>query len=124
MGGIIMKRFIGLLIGLMVLFALPAVAFSWGDVNPINWLKSGLTAGGWTVLAYILTAVLALAVFGTVVAVRIIQTLKETGELLIALSDALSDRKVTPDEIKAIIADIRAVMDVWKKTPDAYKPEG
>ena len=73
-------------------------------------------------LAWILTALLGLAVFGTVAAVKIVKTMKEAGELLIVLSDALSDRKVTPDEIKAIRNDIRDVMDVWKKTPEGYDP--
>lgn len=115
-----MKRFLIFFSLMMVCFATAAMAFSW---NPVNWVKSGLEAGGWTVVAYLVTAFLALAVFGTVVAVRIIQTMKEAGELLIALSDALADRKVTPDEIKLIIADVRDVFNVWKATPPAYIPD-
>jgi len=112
-----MKRILWILAVLMVCFAVPAFAFSW---NPIDWIKAGLAAGGWNAVAWILTALLGLAVFGTVMVVRIINTLKEAGELLIALSDALSDRKVTPEEIKTITDDIRDVMNVWKTTPEAY----
>jgi divalent metal cation (Fe/Co/Zn/Cd) transporter len=114
-----MKRFIALFTLLLLAFAAPAFAAWW---NPVDWVKSALEGGGYTILAYALTAGLAFAIFGTVFAVKIVKTLKEAGELLIALSEALSDRKVTPEEIKAIIADIRSVLDVWKKTPDAYKP--
>ncbi|MDD5353038.1 MAG: hypothetical protein PHS93_07765 [Candidatus Omnitrophica bacterium] len=114
-----MKRFAWILAVLMVCFAAPAFA-AW--YNPVDWLKSLLSSGGYTVLAYILTALLSLAVFGTVAAVKIVKTLKEVGEFLIVLGDALSDRKVTPEEIKAIIADVRDVVNIWKATPEAYKP--
>jgi len=128
MGGVIMKRFpnpFNILLALILLFiafAAPAFAAWW---NPVDWLKSGLAAGGWTVLAYILTAVLALGIFGTVMALRIIKTLRETGELFIAFADAVADHNVTPAEIRGIIASARDVVDVWKKTPEQFKsPEG
>jgi hypothetical protein len=112
-----MKRFLFTFVFFMFVFATCAFA-AW--YNPISWIKAGLAAGGWNAVAWILTALLGLAVFGTVMVVRIINTLKEAGELLIALSDALSDRKVTPEEIKTITDDIRDVMNVWKTTPEAY----
>lgn len=114
-----MKRILLLLSLLMILFATSAFAFSF---NPVDWVKSALSSGGYTILAYMLTAIMAIAIFGTVLAVRIVQTLKEAGELFIALSDALSDRKVTPEEIKTIVANARDVFNIWKKTPPAYVP--
>ncbi len=119
-----MKKFIGLFVLLMASFAIPAMAFSWGDVNPINWVRSALSSGGYTILAYILTGILGLAVFGTIAVTRIIATLKETGELMIHMSDALADRHITDKELKQLADDIRAVTSVWAKTPPAYVPDG
>ena len=120
-----MKRsmiFTAIVVLLMLFLATAVVAFS---LNPISWIKSALESGGWTVLAYILTAVLALGIFGTVMALRIIKTLRETGELFIAFADAVADHNVTPAEIRGIIASARDVVDVWKKTPEQFKsPEG
>jgi len=129
MGGVIMKRFpnpFNILLALILLFiAFAAPAFAAFSLNPISWIKSALESGGWTVLAYILTAVLALGIFGTVMALRIIKTLRETGELFIAFADAVADHNVTPAEIRGIIASARDVVDVWKKTPEQFKsPEG
>jgi hypothetical protein len=92
--------------------------------NPVDWVKSGLESGGWTLAAYIATFALGLGIFATVLFVKIVNSMKAAGIFLQVLADALIDRKLTPDEIKAIIADAKAVYDPWKKTPEQYKPEG
>lgn len=102
---------------LAVLFAAPVFAFSW---NPIEWIKTGLEAGGWTALAWVLTAIAGLAVFSTILAVRIVKTMKEVGELLISFADAAEDRKFNPDELKKIAKDARDVCDIWRATPAKY----
>lgn len=121
-----MKRILGILLaGLAfgMLFPVAAFALSW---NPVDWLKAGLEAGGMKVLAWLFTALLGLSVFGTVLAVKIIATLKEAGELLATLGEALADRKMTAEELRQIGLDARDVFDIWKETPDAYKakPDG
>jgi hypothetical protein len=103
-----------------VLFAVPAFALSW---NPIDWMKAGLEAGGLKVLAWLFTALLGLSVFGTVLAVKIISTLKEAGELLATLGEALADRKMTAEELRQIGLDARDVFNIWKETPAEYKPK-
>ena len=116
-----MKKIMMLCALMFILYVTSAFAFSF---NPINWIKDGLAAGGWNLVAFILTAFFGLAIFGTIVFIKIINTMKEAGELLIDLSNALVDRKINPDEIKTIVNDIRNVFDIWKKTPDNYKPTG
>ena len=106
--------FVGLL---LLLFAVPVFAAWW---NPVDWVKSGLESGGWTALAWVLTGLAGLAVFSTVLAVKIIKTMKEIGELLIAFADAVDDRKFTADELKRIAKDARDVCDVWRETPAKY----
>ncbi len=115
-----MKRFTWIFAVMFLFFAGSAFA-AW--YNPISWVKSGLEAGGWNLVAYIFTGLLALGIFATVVFVRIVQTLKEAGEFQIHFADALADRKITTDELKQLAADARDVFDIWKKTPDAYIPE-
>jgi hypothetical protein len=109
-----------ILAALAVLFAVPAFAFSW---NPVDWMKAGLEAGGMKLLAWILTTLLGLAVFGSVLAVKIISTLKEAGELMTTLGNALADRSITTDELRQIANDARDVFNIWKETPAEYKPK-
>jgi hypothetical protein len=115
----IMKR-ITLIIAVMLLtigaFAVTANAGVWETVK--GWV-------GWQAVAYVLTAVLSLAaVGGSVLFIRIIQTLKEGGEFISVLAKALEDRKTTQEELKAIVKEGRDVFDVWKKTPDKYIVNG
>jgi hypothetical protein len=115
-----MKRFMlcGALFALMmVLFAGAALAFSF---NPAEWVKGALNTWGWTAAAYLFTFILGLAVFGTILAARIINTLKAVGELLVHLSERLSDRRMTAEELQETVADIRAVASVWKTTPEKF----
>jgi len=117
-----MRRFVMLftVVLLVLAFAVPAFAFSW---NPVNWLKAGLEAGGMKLLAWILTAVLGLAVCGGVMFARVIRTLKEAGELQIAIAEAIADRKFDPEELKRIAHEARDVYDIWKPTPEQYAPK-
>jgi len=119
-----MKRFtvIGALFALMMfLFATTALAFSW---NPVDLVKGALDAWGWTAAAYIFSFILGLAIVGTIMAARIITTMKQLGELLVHLSERLSDRKMTADELKQTVDDIRAVANVWKTTPEKFNGSG
>jgi len=75
-------------------------------------------AGKWLtgeVGAYILSAVIALigAGFGTMF-VRMTRTFKETGEFLAALGEALEDRRITREELAAIIREGRDIFRVWR----------
>ncbi len=109
---------------LLVLFTTSAFAFSWGSLNPVNWIKGALESGGMTVAAAIITFILgSAAIFGTIAYVKIVNTLKESGEFLTVLGNALADRNVTPDEIRAIVKEARDVFNIWRKTPEDYKPE-
>lgn len=115
-----MRRFnlcLLVLAALAVLFAVPAFAFSW---NPVGWIKAGLEAGGMKALAWILTAVLGLAVFSTVLFIKIVSTLKEAGELLTTLGTALADRSMNADELRQIAKDARDVCNIWRTTPAKY----
>jgi hypothetical protein len=118
-----MKRVVMLVLcGVLLSLAFPLAAFalSW---NPVSWVKAGIEAGGVKVLAWLFTALLGLSVFGTVLAVKIIATLKEAGELLATLGEALADRKMTAEELRQIGTDARDVFNIWKTTPDEYKPK-
>jgi len=106
--------FVGLL---LAFFAVPAMAAWW---NPVDWVKSGLESGGWTALAWVLTGLAGLAVFSTVLAIRIVKTMREVGELLVSFADAFDDRKFTADELKQIAKDARDVCDVWRTTPAKF----
>ena len=118
-----MKRIIGIVLAglaLGMVFPVAAFAFSW---NPVDWIKSGLEAGGLKLLAWILTAVLGLAICGGVMFARVIRTLKEAGELQIAIAEAVADRKFDPEELKRIAHEARDVYDIWKPTPEQYAPK-
>jgi len=111
-----MKRILvllGILAGLM-LISTGAFAFGFGDIK--SWVS-------WQGVAYMLTFILGLgAIGGTILFTRIVQTLREAGEFMAYLADALNDKKLSSDELKKIVKEGRDVFDVWKKTPDKYVP--
>lgn len=74
------------------------------------------------VMSCILTAlaVIVFSVFGAI-SVRIITTLKEAGEFMMVLANALQDRKITREELEAIIKEAQDVFNIFKKTPEKYQ---
>lgn len=105
---------VGLILLVLVFAATTANAFGFGDI------KSWVT---WQGAAYLLTFILGLGIIsGGILFTRIVQTLKEAGEFMTYLADALNDKKLSADELKKIVADARDVFDIWKKTPDKYIP--
>lgn len=76
---------------------------------------------GGEVLATIATVVTLLfsSIFG-ILFVKVANTMAEAGEFLVALGNALSDKKITSDELKDIIFHARLVMNIWQKTPSQY----
>jgi len=62
----------------------------------------------------ILCLVLGLAVLAPFI-VKARDILKEVGELLISLSNALADGKVSVDEVKAIVEEAKGVLGVFGK---------
>ena len=78
----------------------------------------------WNAAAYIITGLLAVGVIGeSVILGKIIRTLKEGGEFLTVLGDAVEDRKLGSDELNTIAKEARDVFDVWKPTPERYRVE-
>lgn len=112
-----MKRLYAVIITLFAALAVatPALAFGWSDI------KSVLTGDTWPL---ILTGVVFLAflVAGNII-MKVIKTLREVGELLIHFSDMVTDKKVTREEIDQFKADIRDVVNIWRKTPEEYLPD-
>ncbi len=104
---------IGLILLALVFVATSAYAFGFSDI------KSWVT---WQGAAYLLTFILGLGIIGgSLMFVRILQTIKEAGEFMVYLADALNDKKLTPEEMKKIMADARDVFSIWKATPEQYK---
>lgn len=72
------------------------------------------------VIAYTITAVLALGGLGGLV-VKISRTFKEIGEFMTAIGNALADSKMTGEELNSIVKEGKDVFSLWKKTPDRFK---
>lgn len=113
-----MKRFIILFVMLMA-FASTAFAFGLKDVG--NWIAGNVmgtiaTAGcaglGW-----------ALKLVWNKNTARynlVAKTLVEAGQFFEALGKMIGDQNVTRDELAAVIKEGKEVIDLYKKTPDAY----
>jgi hypothetical protein len=99
----------------LLMFAVSALAFGWGDV------KSFITGETWPVL--ITGAVFLVALVGGALFLRIIQTLREAGEAMIAVADAAADKRVSKDELERIKTEIRDVVNIWRPTPEPYLPD-
>ena len=52
-----------------------------------------------------------------VIVKKALTTLKEVGEVLIAVSEAAADHKLTKAEITRIQNEAKDVISIWKKTP-------
>lgn len=108
-----MKRILVLLAGMM-LITTAAFAFGLGDIKA--WI-------GWQGVSYILAFLLALGgIGGTVMFIRIVQTMKEGSEFLAVLATALASKDTSPATLKKIVAEGKDVWNVWAKTPDKYIP--
>ncbi len=102
-----------LILGTIVLISGSAYALSLGSIK--DWLSGN-------VIAYILTGILAIgAIGGSLMFSRIVTTLQELGEFLTALGLALSDRKITKEELTTLLAQGKEVANIWRKTPGEFK---
>ena len=77
---------------------------------------------GGEVLATIATVITLIfsSIFGVLFA-KVATTMAEAGEFLVVLGNALSDKKITGNELKEIVGHARDVMNIWTTTPDQYK---
>lgn len=110
-----MKRntiIIALLITIALIAAVPAYAGTWDNVK--GWVTG-------QAIALILSGVLAVGVIGeSLVLAKVIKTLKEGGQFMTVVADALEDKKISKSELDAIKAEGVDVFNVWAKTPDKY----
>ena len=90
----------------ILITALPAEAGVFGKLADV---VSG------EVVALIISAAVALfaGVFG-IIFVRVARTFREAGEFLTTLGSALEDRRITREELAAIIREGKDIFDVWK----------
>lgn len=112
-----MKRFISIIIIALFILAVsvPAYAGVFGKIG--GWLK------GEALLYALAFALTAFAAASGVLFVKIVSTLKEGGEFLTVLGNAIEDKKITKDELHAIVKEARDVFNPWRKTPDQYKAD-
>jgi len=111
-----MKRFSAVFVISLVIIALFATTANALSISGIKEWLSG------TVVAYILTGILAIGVIGgSIMFSRIVTTLQELGEFLSALGLALSDKKMTKEELTDLLAKGKDVVNIWKKTPEQFK---
>ena len=89
----------------MVLFSTLAYAGVFGTIK--GWISG-------QVMAYIASAVLALVAGGLGVKYKkALLTIKEVGEFIKVLTDALEDDKLTKTELKQIAKEGKDIIDVW-----------
>jgi hypothetical protein len=112
-----MKRLFAVLFTLCVVFltASPVWAFGFGDIK--SWFQ------GETIPLLLTGGIFLLALIFGVLFAKVVQTLKEAGEAMIVLADALHDRKITKDEYERIKAEVRQVVNIWRETPEEYLPD-
>lgn len=113
-----MKRFFLMVVvaGLLALAASAAYADSFlGKVA--GWLSG-------EVVSLIVSAVVAILA-GAVgfLFIKVQKTFVEGGEFLMVLGLALDDRRVSREELAAILKEGKDVFSLWKKTPEKYKVE-
>jgi hypothetical protein len=78
-------------------------------------------AGG-GIFVIVLSAVLAiLAAVAKTKFDKVTKTLQEAGEFLAVLGVAIEDKKLTRDELAAIVKQGKDVLDPWRTTPDQFK---
>jgi uncharacterized membrane protein YuzA (DUF378 family) len=99
-----MKRIIVLLALLMVVFAVPAFA------GPLDVVKGWLGGAGWTAIAFILTGLLAIGVIGKYTD-WLANLFIVIGTFATNFGVAIKDRKITGDELKQTIADLKKIRD-------------
>lgn len=104
-----MRNMTRVVAAVMVLTGAGAAAAEAGIMGKVSSVLSG------EVLALIASTVVALlsGAFGLVF-VRVSRTFSEAGEFLTALGTALDDRRITREELAAIIREGREVFTVWK----------
>lgn len=103
-----MKRFIAIapFVTAAILYSLPANAGIAGSGG--KWLSG-------EILSIVLSAALAIAggAFGLLFS-KVTRTFREAGEFLTVLGTALDDRRLTREELAAIIREGREIFTVWR----------
>jgi len=82
------------------------------EASVFSKIKGFLT---WELISYIATAVLALVAGGGIIYTKAAKTIEEVGEFLDTLGAAVEDKKITKDELVAIIKEGKEVLSIWKK---------
>ena len=70
---------------------------------------------------FVLVACAICGVVSGILISRIVTTLKELGEFLAGISMAMTDRKVSKEELRERFSEGRFVVNIWKRTPEKYK---
>ena len=109
-----MKRYLILALILIVVFVVAAPAFAGGIGDFFGGIKDKVTGSG---IAYVLTLLLGLTgITGGIIFKKVISTLKEAGEFLVAVGVAFEDNKLSNAEIGKILKEGVDVLSLWKKT--------
>ncbi len=102
-------KYLSLFVFILICLVLMAVT---AEAGVFQTVKEWFT---WQAIAYILTGILAIgAVGGSIWYRRINAMIRETGQFLTVLSNALDDKQITKDELKNIMAEGKDIISAWR----------